>query len=288
MIHLLSDAGLDALRTLTQHAVLYAFDFDGTLAPLSPDREAVAVPRSVAEWLKELAKRAPCAIVSGRGIKDLAGRIDGLIPHVIGNHGIESPLTSPVALAWCDGVCAGWRRALKDALSHDPSTAGIELEDKRYTLTLHYRDGVDPIRIRSVLTTLVEQLSPAPRVIVGKQSVNLLPPGKGGKGAAALGLMRHLNQRGLFYVGDDETDEDVFELDEGLLMGVRVGRDARSRARFFVKHQGELEEAVRFLVHRIDRTPESGRTGGDRAETSTMREDSAGRGTATARARSAS
>ncbi|MFO0706328.1 MAG: trehalose-phosphatase [Nitrospira sp.] len=257
MIHLISEAGLDALRALTAYPVLYAFDFDGTLAPISSDRERVAVPRSVAEWLKELSKRVPCAIVSGRGIRDLAGRIDGLVPHLIGNHGIESPSTSPVALAWCDGICAGWRRILKDRLTHDSSTAGIELEDKRYSLTLHYRQEADPIRVRSTLTTLVDQLNPAPRVIVGKQSVNLLPPGKGGKGVAALGLMRHLNQRGLFYVGDDETDEDVFELEEGLVMGVRVGREVRSRARYYVKHPGELEEALRFLVHRIDYTPES-------------------------------
>lgn len=258
MIHLVSKAGLDALRALTAYPVLYAFDFDGTLAPISPDRETVAMPRSVAEWVKELSKRVPCAIVSGRGIKDLAGRIDGLVPHVIGNHGIESPLTSPVVLAWCDGICAGWRRILKDRLTHDPSTAGIELEDKRYTLTLHYRQEADPIRIRSILTALVEQLKPVPRVIVGKQSVNLLPPGKGGKGGAALGLMRHLNQRGLFYVGDDETDEDVFELEEGLVMGVRVGRHAESRAKFYIKHQGEIEDVLRFLIHRLDCTPEQG------------------------------
>lgn len=39
-----------------------------------------------------------------------------------------------------------------------------------------------------------------------------LPPGKGGKGPAALALMVHLRWAGLFFIGDDETDEDVFEL----------------------------------------------------------------------------
>jgi trehalose 6-phosphate phosphatase len=69
--------------------------------------------------------------------------------------------------------------------------------------------------------------------------------------------MIHLRRTGLFYIGDDETDEDVFELTEGLVMGVRVGRDAGSRAQFYLKHQGEIEKVLRFLVRRIDRTPES-------------------------------
>ena len=61
----------------------------------------------------------------------------------------------------------------------------------------------------------------------------------------------------LFFIGDDDTDEDVFELSEGLAMGVRVGPHEKSRARYFIHHQGEIEEMLRFLIHRIDRTPES-------------------------------
>lgn len=50
--------------------------------------------------------------------------------------------------------------------------------------------------------------------------MNVLPPGSTTKGEAALALMFHLKQEGPFFVGDDETDEDVFGLREGLIMGV--------------------------------------------------------------------
>ena len=40
-------------------------------------------------------------------------------------------------------------------------------------------------------------------------------------------------------------------------MGVRVGRHAESRAQFYLKQQGEIEEVLRFLIHRMDRTPVS-------------------------------
>lgn len=270
MIYLLSDEGRRALRALVGKPILYGFDFDGTLAPLSSNRKAVKISRSTYEWLKELAKRAPCAIVSGRGLGDLESRANGIVPHLIGNHGIESPLTTAESLASAVEVCQGW--AQEWAIHHSKALKDleVELEDKRYSLTLHYRGVAEPARVRMALLLLVQDLSPAPRLILGKSSINLLPPGLGGKGSAAQALMVHLRQTGLFFVGDDETDEDVFRLTEGLAMGVRVGLHQDSRALYYVKHQGELEDVIRFLVHRIDRTPESvdrdGRTAIDRRD----------------------
>jgi trehalose 6-phosphate phosphatase len=67
--------------------------------------------------------------------------------------------------------------------------------------------------------------------------------------------MTKLGLDGLFYIGDEETDESVFALPNGVAMGVRVGKHAGSHARFYLHHQGEVEEVLRFLVHRLDRTP---------------------------------
>lgn len=58
-------------------------------------------------------------------------------------------------------------------------------------------------------------------------------------------------------MGDDETDEMVFSMKEGLLLGVRVGHYSKSRARYYLRHQGEVEDVLRFLVHRLDGTPET-------------------------------
>lgn len=255
-MYLLSPEGREAMRAVAGGRMLYAFDFDGTLAKISPDRESVKLTRSIHEWLVELAKRTPCAVISGRALSDLASRVNGAVPYLIGNHGLESPLTPPVTLLWADGICAGWRAAIKGELAPQLAALGIDVEDKRYSLTLHYRKREEEDSIRPILLTLLSRLSPAPRLILGKCSINLLPPGKGGKGAAALALMRHLRQPAFFFIGDDETDEDVFALTEGLAMGVRVGLHAGSRAKYYIKHQGEVEDVLRFLIHRLDRTPE--------------------------------
>lgn len=257
MIYLLSEEGRQALRALVEKPILYAFDFDGTLAPISLDRDAVKIPYSVSEWLRELATRAPCAVISGRALADLAPRLNGEIPYLVGNHGIENPTVTQDSLCIAEGVCLEWKRTISTNFVQSLKVLGVEIEDKRYSLTAHYRGVAEPARVRTALLLLLQQLSPPPRLILGKFSVNALPPGQGGKGPAVLALMVHLRQNGLFFVGDDDTDENVFALPEGLVMGVRVGKQADSRAKFYLKHQGEIEEVIRFLVHRIDRTPES-------------------------------
>jgi trehalose 6-phosphate phosphatase len=142
-------------------------------------------------------------------------------------------------------------------LAQPLKVAGVEVENKRYSLTFHCRWADESAGMGETLLQFCRQLTPAPHCIFGKASVNVLPPGSTGKGEAALALMSHLRQSGLFFVGDDETDEDVFGLTEGLVMGVRIGKRPDSRAKFYLRRQGEIEDIIRFLVHRIDRTPES-------------------------------
>lgn len=256
MTYVLSEEGRRALGTLTTHSILYAFDFDGTLAGISPDRDAVKLSKSIHDWLRELAKRVPCAIVSGRALSDLMPRVNGAVPYLIGNHGLESPLTTPAALSLAENVCLAWMKCVETDLAQPLKVAGIEVENKRYSLTFHYRWADELVGMNKMLLQFCMQLTPTPRCIVGKASVNALPPGSTGKGEAALALMTHLRQAGLFFIGDDETDEDVFGLREGLVMGVRVGHHPESRAQYYIKHQGEIEDIIQFLVHRIDRAPE--------------------------------
>ena len=257
MTYLFSEEGHLALRALASRPILYAFDFDGTLAGISHDRDTVKLSQSIHEGLSELAKHIPCAIVSGRALSDLVSRVDGVVPHLIGNHGLESPLTDPATLIRAKSICQGWMQRLATDFVQPLKSYGAEVENKRYTLTLHYREADDPARVRLGLVLLLDQLTPTPRLIFGKASMNVLPPGEGGKGPASLALMRHLRQTGLFFIGDDETDEDVFELSEGLAMGVRVGRHSESRAQYYVKDQGEIEDVIRILIHQINQTPES-------------------------------
>ncbi len=257
MIYLLSEEGRKALRKIAGRSVLYAFDFDGTLTKLSPQRGNVKLSPITHEWLRELARRGPCAVVSGRALDDLVPRLNGVVPYLIGNHGIESPLTARDGLKLVEDICCEWTKRLDGDLGERLKDMPVEVEPKRYSLTLHYRGADDPSVVERVLTPLLQELHPIPQVIMGKASMNLLPPGSVGKGKATVALMSHLRCEGLFFIGDDTTDEDVFSLTEGLVMGVRVGFHPESKAGYYVKSQNEVEDVLRFLVHRIDGTPET-------------------------------
>jgi trehalose 6-phosphate phosphatase len=255
VIHALSDTGLRALRDAASQPLLYAFDFDGTLAPISRDRQAVNVSDSTLQSLGELAKRAPCAIVTGRALADVAMRINGYVPHLIGNHGIESPLTSPSVLVEAERTCAKWKHQLQSGLPMTPP--GAEIEDKRYSLTVHFRGAENPADVSMAALAAVRRLSPAPQLIEGKYAINVLPLGQSGKGRATLALMKHLGRTGLFYIGDEETDETVFSLGQVVTMGVRVGRVDGSRAGFYLHDQAEVEGLLRLLVQCMGGSPSS-------------------------------
>jgi trehalose-6-phosphatase len=50
-------------------------------------------------------------------------------------------------------------------------------------------------------------------------------------------------------VGDDETDEDVFALDQpGRLLTIRVGRKPGSRADYYLESQAGIDPFLRLLA----------------------------------------
>src|SRR5512143_3400440 len=135
MIYLLSEEGRQALRSFVMQPVLYAFDFDGTLAPISADRNAVRIAPGIARWLKELTKMASCAGVSGRALADVMPRIDTTLGRVIGNHGIENPLSSAADVIRAAEICTSWKQQLLTGFAQSMTPRGAEIEDKRYSMT---------------------------------------------------------------------------------------------------------------------------------------------------------
>jgi trehalose 6-phosphate phosphatase len=87
------------------------------------------------------------------------------------------------------------------------------------------------------------------RVIGGKQVVNVLPLGAPHKGVALERERDRLGCDTAFFLGDDETDEDVFALDHpGRLLGVRVGAARRSHAAYYLKSQREVDALLARLI----------------------------------------
>jgi trehalose 6-phosphate phosphatase len=84
-------------------------------------------------------------------------------------------------------------------------------------------------------------------VVGGKYVENLLPEEAPDKGVALLQLMKRAGCAKGFFVGDDQTDEDVSQLDREELSTVRMGIWTRSRACYFLRDQGEILLLLRHI-----------------------------------------
>lgn len=88
--------GLDGLRLRADDALF--LDFDGTLAELGPDPDAIRLPDATLADLERLADRlgGALAVISGRDLRDLAARTPAGLWRA-GGHGLEiaAPLAEP-------------------------------------------------------------------------------------------------------------------------------------------------------------------------------------------------
>ena len=242
MKSLLAPQNLPALRRLVRGRVLLAFDFAGTLAPIVADPGRAHLRPRTRRLLADVARKYPCVVISGRRRADVVGRLAEIrLRRVFGNHGIEP---SPALVAGRRAV-RGWLACLKPRLGH---LAGIVLDDKGASLAIHYRKSRNrPAALKAILAATAD-LADA-RVLTGILAVDLLPKNAPNKATALQSELRRLRCHAALYLGDDQTDEEVFALSRRLpLLAVRVGRKPRSLAPYYLACQVDVDELLAKLL----------------------------------------
>lgn len=259
MTHLLGE--LDKLKpALCAKSITLFLDYDGTLVPIAPrpqDARLAGKMRHLLESLKEFPE-VKLAIVSGRGIEDLKKiiGINGII--YVGNHGfqIEGPQIKFESL-----LSTGYRAALekiKKQLSEKLSSIrGVLLEDKGFSLSLHYRLVNKKLipRVKAVFRQAYAPFLAKNQIKVrpGKMLLEVKPPIQWDKGKVVLWLLARWrfgagNQEVLpIYLGDDLTDEDVFRVLKNRGWGVFIGRPKESAAKYYLKNTAEVREFLSRL-----------------------------------------
>ena len=243
MKRVLARGNVALLGQLASANVLLAFDFDGTLAPIVSSREDATMRRRTAWLFTRLCTQYPCAVISGRSQADVASRLAAAdVRYVIGNHGLEPGND----LGSFQGEVVRARAALVAALAGE---RGLDVEDKRFSLAVHYRQARHKRAAREAILRAVGELSVPMRVIHGKLVVNVVPARATHKGDALLNLRDAAGATTALYVGDDVTDEDVFKLDQpGKLLTVRVGASKTSAASYVLRDQREIDTLLARLV----------------------------------------
>jgi trehalose 6-phosphate phosphatase len=214
-----------AALDLTQVALL--FDFDGTLVDIAATPDAVHVPQELCDALARLlqATGGALALVSGRPIADLDKRFSPLKLPIVGGHGAEMRVRDGQILSTVEPLPRALRERLADGGRLDP---GIVVEDKGYSLGLHYRQApqCEQALSRHIAATLAAFPGEPLELLPGKALFEIKRPGVS-KGESVRMLMTHAPFAGRMpvFIGDDVTDESVFAVLPALGgRGYSVGR----------------------------------------------------------------
>ena len=221
--------------------VLIAFDYDGTLAPMVSDPGRARMRPSTRRLLASVAKRYPTVVISGRSRADLVGRIKGVpLWEICGNHGIE-PWDRSAKYA---GLARQWARQLRDRLA---AFEGVIVEDKKYSLAVHYRRARHKRAALRAIKAAVRTLKGA-HVTGGIKVVNVLPRGAPHKGVALKRARRLLGCDTAIFVGDDGPTSTRSRPANLGLLSIRIGPLARTRARYRLARQRDIDAFLKILA----------------------------------------
>jgi len=213
-------------------------DIDGTLIDLAPTPEAIHVPRELPEHLAQLLRltSGALALVSGRMVCDIDAIFAPFKLPAVGGHGAEMRLRpdSDVSAASVLPMDKHLKARFIAIAKADP---GILVEDKGYSVALHYRLAPSMQRyIYDAVAAIRADLPEAPiEVLAGKFVVEIKHEGFS-KATAVRELMTHppFAGRHPIFLGDDVTDETVFGIMPDIDgLAYSVGRKAQGVAGHF-------------------------------------------------------
>jgi trehalose 6-phosphate phosphatase len=227
---------IDTIDIATSAVLL---DVDGTLLDIADTPLSVDVPPQLKTALRRLIGQTggATAFVSGRPLAQIDRLFSPLRLPAVAGHGAELRVTSngeprkydlPI-----DGDLRGQFAAFAKTLD------GVILEDKGYSLALHYRLAPEHAAIvrQAVAAACAPYPSDAIEVLPGKEVIEVKSAAFN-KGTGIRELMKYapFHGRRPIFIGDDITDESAFGvLPEFDGYGFAVGRQIAGAAGFFSK-----------------------------------------------------
>lgn len=235
---------------------LLFLDFDGTLVPIARDPESVKLDVGTKRVLSRLgmSEQVRLCIISGRRVRTLRSIIGMKDICYVGNHGFEIE-ASGVALSTSAISSVKIRRILGPVAgslkTEFRSIQGVVLEDKEFTLSLHFRNLAHKDRkiFRIKCKELKSRFQNLPLIWrEGKKVLEVLPDVRWNKGSAALLVCDQFPGRLPVILGDDKTDEDMFHALSRRGVTIRIGSSKNSAAEYYLDSQKQVIGLLRRLL----------------------------------------
>jgi trehalose 6-phosphate phosphatase len=241
----------DLARRFGECAIL--LDIDGTLLDLAPTPREVWVPPGLAETLRRLFDKTSgaLALVSGRSLNDIDLIFAPDQFPAVGGHGAEMRISTDneAVATHAPPMDKELKRRLAAIAKLSP---GILLEDKGYSLALHYRLAPHAEKaIYAAVSLIRADLPNAPIEVLPGKCVCEIKLSGFDKATGVRELMTHEPFRGRrpIFIGDDVTDESVFAIMPDLGgLAFSVGR----RAQGVTGHFDEPRDVRAWLASLID------------------------------------
>ncbi|MDE1851145.1 MAG: bifunctional alpha,alpha-trehalose-phosphate synthase (UDP-forming)/trehalose-phosphatase [Candidatus Micrarchaeota archaeon] len=228
---------------------LFIFDYDGTLIPIHKDYAYSKRSGSVISMLNGLASARGNSvfIVSGRSRGSLDRIFKSVKVSLVAEHGAwVKPYGSqsweslvPIDDKWKDDIMP-----ILEAFTE--RLKGSVIEQKDMSITWHYRNAKSPnapdvaLELGNILTNLTANSEL--KVIYGKKNIEIMNTYVS-KGMSYIKLMSNTRHDFILAIGDDSSDESIFEVLPKDAFSIKVGMSV-SNAKYNIKAQ---KDVVRLL-----------------------------------------
>lgn len=232
-------------------------DYDGTLTPIVSDPEQAVLTEEMRGMIKSLAEKYPVAVISGRDLLDLKGRVAIDDIFYAGSHGFDISGPNglrkdvPAAKTLSDEFDKA-EQALKTDIF---KIRGAKVERKLFGVAVHYRNvaEVDQESLKDQVKRIAKNYKEL-KLTDGKKVIELRPNLAWNKGSAVQWLLSNSFKEFkslVIYIGDDLTDEDAFRvLNHENEIGILV-RDKESHWKTSADFSLNGTEEVKLFLKKI-------------------------------------
>lgn len=237
-----------------QKKVIFFTDFDGTLAPIVADPSKALIDKDIGNHLLKISKNKKVSeviVVSGRSQKYLTNHFKDSPYSLVCEHGAKyhnqsvkkwRSLVNFEKKDWYNLV----ESVMKDYCSHVPDS---QLEKKEFSLTWHYRNSPSPFadyQSRKLIQDLESILAGYPVSILRGKKVVEVRVMEANKGSFIRWFTNMFfakeNPDDYFFIaiGDDTTDEEMFEAINPYGVSIRVGTE-ETKAKYYLEKQEDVK-----------------------------------------------
>jgi len=229
---------------------LLLLDYDGTLIPFFGKPEEAQPGDDLLQLLERLCANPDNQVVllSGRDKDTLEKWFGTSTMGLVAEHGVWK---KEKAWEMIEPLTGDWKEEIRPLLElYMDRTPSSFIEEKEFSLVWHYRKSdseLSAMRLRELTDELVDLTANLNlQILEGSKVVEVKNSGIS-KGRAALQWIAKEDWDFILAIGDDRTDEDMFEVLPEIAYSLKVGPGS-SLARFNLKSQGDVVSLLEELA----------------------------------------